>query len=278
MKTRKGFTLIELLVVISIIALLIGILLPALGAARRTARQMQSNTQIRGIGQAMFTFSQSNGEYLPGLDADGKVVGIPQRPGGGGDINNGSEGAAVGTRHYLMLANDFFTGDYAISPVETKTAWDNEDENCTRTNRSFSMLKISDSVAGNGTTQRPEGNGQRTRVWRGELSTNTPIMSDRAQNGSGSDQTALTTGIYSIHTSEPTSGNDWRGSVLWADNHAGFESTHELDTQYGNGEALEQDNLFTDQANNGSVIGGGTFPPDANAHLVAAGHEHVSYE
>jgi len=57
MTCRKGFTLIELLVVISIIALLIAILLPALGAARESARTAKCMVNTRSLAQSQNLFA-----------------------------------------------------------------------------------------------------------------------------------------------------------------------------------------------------------------------------
>lgn len=59
-REQYGFTLIELLVVISIIALLIGILLPALGGARESARRVQCLSNQRQVVIAMSTYAADN--------------------------------------------------------------------------------------------------------------------------------------------------------------------------------------------------------------------------
>ena len=81
MKTRKhaGFTIVELLVVVSIIALLIAILLPAIGKARDAARVTQSSANLRNLAVANDTYASdwADRQFTAVADDVGLVGGNP---------------------------------------------------------------------------------------------------------------------------------------------------------------------------------------------------------
>ncbi|MAE64988.1 MAG: hypothetical protein CMJ18_12025 [Phycisphaeraceae bacterium] len=67
MQSRKGFTLIELLVVISIIALLIALLLPAIKRSKTIALRLQCQSNLHQIGVAVNSYAGENEGWTPVL-------------------------------------------------------------------------------------------------------------------------------------------------------------------------------------------------------------------
>jgi prepilin-type N-terminal cleavage/methylation domain-containing protein len=128
MKPKRGFTLIELLTVMAIIALLVGLLLPALAQARAKAQMTKDQTQIKQIHAAWATFSRDYNGIFPTPGIINRLF-DPQlgreSPGRGPEDLEANTSAAM---YSACIMQNYFTPQILVAPTEPSGFVANKDD------------------------------------------------------------------------------------------------------------------------------------------------------
>jgi len=213
----------ELLVVIAIIALLIGILVPALGAARRAANKMKNGTQLTAIGKSLVLWSDQFYQATNDFPKMGLSPIPPVYAGSSAATGLGTNKPELRLGALVNTGSDPLGTQMLINPVGV------DQPQTTLTAPNITLTGAVGTTVGNLSYALEEA---KCAEWKNKTNASCPMSGDK--------QVTATSSFWNTKY--------WEGSVGWGDTHVSYESGQSATTwptTTVNGSTTPNDPLFT---------------------------------